>query len=74
MQVLPVADISQMALLNNRIADVGSKGKRKAANETGTQVHAKKKAKDDSRAAKVATRKSAWAGTSTKEDVTMENA
>ena len=74
MQVLPIVDISQMALLDNRIADVGSKGKRKAANETGTQAHAKKKAKDNSCAAKVATRKSARAGTSTKEDVTMENA
>jgi len=31
MQVLPVADILQMALLDNRIIDVGSKGKCKAA-------------------------------------------
>ena len=47
MQVLPVVDISQMVLLDDRIADMGSNGKRKAADETGTQTHAKKKAKGD---------------------------
>jgi hypothetical protein len=70
MQVLPVANISQMALLDNRMADMGAKGKRKAADETGAQTHAKKKAKDDVRAGKVPTRRSARA---TKDDVTMEN-
>ena len=74
MQVLPVADISQMALLDNRIGDMGSKGKRKPAYETGAGSRTKKKAKDDIRASKVATRRSAPAGLSTKEDVTMENA
>ena len=34
MQILPVVDISHMALLNNRIADMGSKGKCKAVDET----------------------------------------
>ena len=63
-----------MALLNNRIADVGSKGKHKAVDKTGAGSQTKKKAKDDIRVSKVATRRSACAGLSTKEDVTMENA
>jgi hypothetical protein len=46
----------------------------KAADETGAGSQTKKKAKDDIQASKVATRRSARAGPSTKEDVTMENA
>ena len=61
-------------MLDNRIGDMGSKGKRKPADETGAGSQTKKKAKDDIRASKVATRRSARAGPSTKEDVTMENA
>jgi len=36
-----------MALLDNRIGDMGSKGKRKPAYETGAGSRTKKKAKDD---------------------------
>jgi hypothetical protein len=74
MQFLPIVDISQMALLDNRIANMGSKGKHKAVDETGTETHAKKKVKDNTCMGKVPIRRSAQAGTSTKEDVTMEKA
>ena len=72
MQVLPVTNISQMALLHNRIADTGSKSKRKAVDDIVTQPQSKKKTKEDVQAGKVTTRRSARAITSTN-DVTMEN-
>ena len=54
MQVLPVANISQIALLDNQIADAGKKEKRKAQNEPTTPSTTKRKARDHS--TKVATR------------------
>jgi hypothetical protein len=44
-----------MALLNNRIADMGSKGKCKAVDETRAWLQAKRKVKDDIRVSKVVT-------------------
>ena len=73
MQVLPVADISHMALFDNRIADTGSTIKRKAKDDVGSGTHGKKKAKDDTHTGKVTTRRRARESASNKEDVTMEN-
>lgn len=58
----------------SRIANMGLKGKCKAADETGAWSQAKKKVKDDIWASKVVTCRSAHAGLLTKEDMTMENA
>jgi hypothetical protein len=42
MQLLPVADISRIALLDNRISDSGNNQRRKAADEGRSNAHQKK--------------------------------
>lgn len=72
MQLLPVADISRIALLDNRIADSGNNQRRKAADEGRSNAH-QKKAYEKARPTngdKVATR-SCTRATTAKEDVTM---
>jgi hypothetical protein len=74
MQELPVANISQMALLDNRIVDGSANGKRKGPADVQCQRAKKKKGDSEVSPTKMSTRrgKKKAADTTSKDDGAME--